>query len=175
MNVFYIPWFAGLISYIYKPATSSHSQPGLLKWRLWLGFFPDSRRFFPKIITHRDSRTEVPSDSWILQVPDLLNLTRFQLSWNIKQAREPKLIRLLFSCIIRRSAKCVIFIWMSSWMFPLPRNSIFHVENNSRHFSRIWQIRRFEGERFLPNSPTLAPRGSGLTLTIRFHEQNLEF
>jgi hypothetical protein len=38
MNVFYIPWFAGLISYIYKPATSSHSKLGHLKWRLWLGF-----------------------------------------------------------------------------------------------------------------------------------------
>jgi hypothetical protein len=34
-NVFYIPWFAGLISYIYKPVTSSHFKPRLLKWRLW--------------------------------------------------------------------------------------------------------------------------------------------
>jgi hypothetical protein len=75
------------------------------------------------------------------------------LSWNIQQTREPKLIRLLFLLIIRRSAKCVIFIWMSSWMFPLPRNSIFHVEDNSRHFSQIRQIRRFESERFLLNSP----------------------
>jgi hypothetical protein len=31
MNVFYI-------SYIYKPATSSHAKPGLLTQRLWLGF-----------------------------------------------------------------------------------------------------------------------------------------
>jgi hypothetical protein len=31
MNVFYITWFAGLISYIYKPATSSHAQPGLFR------------------------------------------------------------------------------------------------------------------------------------------------
>jgi hypothetical protein len=31
MNVFYIPWFAGLISYIYKHATSSHVKPGLLR------------------------------------------------------------------------------------------------------------------------------------------------
>jgi hypothetical protein len=29
MNVFYIPWFAGLISYIYEPATSSHFKPVL--------------------------------------------------------------------------------------------------------------------------------------------------
>jgi hypothetical protein len=27
MNVFYISWFAGLISYIYKPATSLHVEP----------------------------------------------------------------------------------------------------------------------------------------------------
>jgi hypothetical protein len=38
-NVFYIPWFAGLISYIYKSATSSHFKPALLKWCLWLDFF----------------------------------------------------------------------------------------------------------------------------------------
>jgi hypothetical protein len=31
MNVFYIPWFAGLISYIYKPAISSHAKPGLFR------------------------------------------------------------------------------------------------------------------------------------------------
>jgi hypothetical protein len=31
MNVFYI-------SYIYKPATSSHVKPELLRQRLWLGF-----------------------------------------------------------------------------------------------------------------------------------------
>jgi hypothetical protein len=37
MNVLYIPWFAGLITYIHKPATSSHAKPGLLKLRLWLG------------------------------------------------------------------------------------------------------------------------------------------
>jgi hypothetical protein len=37
MNVFYIPWFGGLISYIYRRATSSHVKPGLLRQRLWLG------------------------------------------------------------------------------------------------------------------------------------------
>jgi hypothetical protein len=34
------------------------------------------------------------------------------------------------------------------------------------------QTRRFEGVRFFPNSPTLAPWGSGLTPTIRFHENS---
>jgi hypothetical protein len=33
----YIPWFAVLISYIYKSAPSSHAKLGLLKLRLWLG------------------------------------------------------------------------------------------------------------------------------------------
>jgi hypothetical protein len=39
MNVFYVPWFAEMISYIYMSATSSHFKPGLLKRRIWLGFF----------------------------------------------------------------------------------------------------------------------------------------
>jgi hypothetical protein len=40
INVFYVPWFAGLISYFYKSATSSHVKPGLLRLHLWLGFIP---------------------------------------------------------------------------------------------------------------------------------------
>jgi hypothetical protein len=35
------------------------------------------------------------------------------------------------------------------------RNRTFHLEGDSRIYSRIRQIRRFEGVRFLPNSPTL--------------------
>jgi hypothetical protein len=46
------------------------------------------------------------------------------------------------------------------------QNRTFHPEGDSR----IQLIRCFEGVRFLPNSPTLAPRGSRLTPTIRFHE-----
>jgi hypothetical protein len=41
--------------------------------------------------------------------------------------------------------------------------------NRASH-SRIRQLQRFEGVRFLSNSPTLTPRVSGLTSTIRFHE-----
>jgi hypothetical protein len=46
--------------------------------------------------------------------------------------------------------------------------AMFSHPENSFHESR--QTRRFEGHRFLLNSPTLAPRGSGLTPPIRFHE-----
>jgi hypothetical protein len=38
-NVFSISWSTGLISHIYKLATSSHFKPGLLRWRLWLDLF----------------------------------------------------------------------------------------------------------------------------------------
>jgi hypothetical protein len=50
-NVFYIPWFTGLISYIYKLATSSHLKPGLLRWRLWLCSF-----LIPEFLFHEDHR-----------------------------------------------------------------------------------------------------------------------
>jgi hypothetical protein len=43
---------------------------------------------------------------------------------------------------------------------------INHPENLFHEFR---QTRRFEGGRFFLNSPTLAPRRSGLTPTIRFH------
>jgi hypothetical protein len=49
INVLYIPWFVGLNSYIYKPATSSHVKPGLLRLRLWLGFL-----LIPNYFIHGD-------------------------------------------------------------------------------------------------------------------------
>jgi hypothetical protein len=49
INVLYIPWFAGLNSYIYKSATSSHVKPGLLRLRLWLGFL-----LIPDCFIHED-------------------------------------------------------------------------------------------------------------------------
>jgi hypothetical protein len=48
-NVFYISWFTGLISYIYKLATSSHLKPTLLRWRLWLCSF-----LIPESLFHED-------------------------------------------------------------------------------------------------------------------------
>jgi hypothetical protein len=115
------------------------------------------------------------------QIPELC---RFLIPWTLPVSNRPKmdsrfanrsLIRLLFLCIIRRSAKMYeihqdFFMNVSfSW------NRTFHPEGDSRIFSRIRQIRRFEGVRFLPNSPTLAPRGSGLTPMIWFHEEISNF
>jgi hypothetical protein len=51
-NVFYILWFTGLISYIYKSVTNSHFKPGLLRWHFWLGFF-----LTPESLVHENHRS----------------------------------------------------------------------------------------------------------------------
>jgi hypothetical protein len=52
--------------------------------------------------------------------------------------------------------------------FKIPDlHRVNHLENSFHEFR---QTRCFEGDRFFLNSPTLAPRESGLTPTIRFHE-----
>jgi hypothetical protein len=43
MNVFCIPWFAGLNSYIYQPTTSSHAKPGLFEVMSLTWLSSDSR------------------------------------------------------------------------------------------------------------------------------------
>jgi hypothetical protein len=90
MNVFYIPCFVRLISYIYKRATNSHFKPGLLMWRLWLGFSQILEDLFPKIIIHRDSRIEVLPDLRTSQISTLLNFARFRSFLNVQQNCEPK-------------------------------------------------------------------------------------
>jgi hypothetical protein len=62
-NVFYISWFAGLISYIYNPATSSHFKSGLLKRHLWLASSRTPKSSFTKISALCDSRIKTPPDS----------------------------------------------------------------------------------------------------------------
>jgi hypothetical protein len=69
-NVFYTTWFAGLISYIYKPVTSSHFKPGLLKRRLWLGLF-----LTPEALIHENHRS-----LWLLNW-DSTRLPNFADSW----------------------------------------------------------------------------------------------
>jgi hypothetical protein len=77
MNVFYIPLFVGLISYIYKPATSSHFEHELLRWRLWLGLPSTIETWFMKITTRWDFRTEIPRASRISRVHEFLSLPDF--------------------------------------------------------------------------------------------------
>jgi hypothetical protein len=109
MSVFYIPWFAELISYIYKLATRSHLESGLLALLLWLGSFmtstPSSRRFAGKQLpalhrwnlrrsriitklTANSTRNRAFLSSWRSSKP-------FQ-TWNKKQTCEFMVIRRLF-------------------------------------------------------------------------------
>jgi hypothetical protein len=87
MNVFYIPWFVELISYIYKPATSSHFKPGLFETTSLTRLPWASEISFTKVITHRDSRTEVSEN---FQVDGFMRFTTFQSSRNKQQNYEPK-------------------------------------------------------------------------------------
>jgi hypothetical protein len=109
MNVFYIPWFAGPISHIYKPAISSHFKPRLfemtsLTWpsinfrnlfsrrssfirtpELWFLKLPEVRRFMTSWIH------QIP-DVWSSQVHDFLNLPdskcpKFASSWLLEFTR----------------------------------------------------------------------------------------
>jgi hypothetical protein len=92
MNVFYIPWFAEQTLYIYKPATSSHFKPGLLRWRLWLGFSST-----PKALFH-----ENPHFLWF---PNW-NSTRFP---NFADSRFPDSLRF----ILKQSEDLRIEVWFS--------------------------------------------------------------
>jgi hypothetical protein len=62
MNVFYI-------SYIYKPATSAHVKPGLLRQRLWLGFLLFANLLFIKTFTRYNLRTWSSVDFRFSQIP----------------------------------------------------------------------------------------------------------
>jgi hypothetical protein len=117
-NVFYIPWFAGLISYIYKSATI-HT----LNLDFWSDFF-DLASSWPRSSYSLKSPLTVIPELRLHQIPEL---RRFLIPWTSPISNHPEmdsrfanrsLIRLLFSCIIRRSAECMRFIRISSWIFP---------------------------------------------------------
>jgi hypothetical protein len=71
MNVFYIPWFAELITYIYKPATSSHFEPRLLMPRFWLSLPLTFDSSFAGVISYRDSWIGFPKShpKWSSSIP----------------------------------------------------------------------------------------------------------
>jgi hypothetical protein len=110
MNVFYIPWFAGLISYIYKLATSSHFKIELFEM-VSLTWLPRTFEVpFMNIITYRYSRTQA---SWNSRVRGFMSFTRFQSSWNKQQICEPKPNSAITSWNIRRLATRTELIRMS--------------------------------------------------------------
>jgi hypothetical protein len=102
-NVFYIPWFTGLISYIYKSTTGSLFKPGLLMWCLWLGSFLTleslihenhhslwlPNQYFTRFPNSADFWFQNFADSWFQNFADswLPELLRFRPSWNRQQIR----------------------------------------------------------------------------------------
>jgi hypothetical protein len=126
MNVFYIPWFTGLLSYIYKLDTSSHLKPELFEMTS-LTWLPLDRR---SSYSQKSPLTVIPG----LRLHQIPELRRFLIPWTSLVSNHPEmdsrfanrgLIRLLFSHIIRRLAKCMIFIRISSWMFPSHEIELF--------------------------------------------------
>jgi hypothetical protein len=107
----YNPWSAELISYIYKPATSSHLEPRLLRQHLWPGLPLTFDPSFMKIANHQDLWTELQnpqpkrSSLWPLKFPasQFPELAKFPSSLNEKQTYDPMLIRWLFRTILRVS------------------------------------------------------------------------
>jgi hypothetical protein len=98
-------------------------------------------------------------------------LRRFQSSWNGQRIHAKK------------PDSAIIFAhYLKTWKTlrnpsdsPHERPAFMKLELSFRRWStnlfhEYRQTRRFEGVRFSPNSPTLAPRGSELTLMIQFRE-----
>jgi hypothetical protein len=100
-NVFYTPWFAKLISHIYKSATSSHLEPGLLRLHLWLSLSSTFDSSFAIVVNHQDLWIELlhsqPKWGSLISLkfpsPQFPELAKFLLSWNKKQTCDLVLIR----------------------------------------------------------------------------------
>jgi hypothetical protein len=118
MNVFYIPWFAGLLSYMYMSATIHTFNPDF-----WSNVFDLASSWPPKLLSWKSPLIMV-AELRLHQIPEL---RRFLIHWTLPVFNHPEmdsrftnrsLIPLLFSRIIRRLAKCTRFIKISSRMFP---------------------------------------------------------
>jgi hypothetical protein len=162
MTVFFIP-------YIYKPATSSHSKPGLsrtttltlLHTSSWISLFVTSEPDFRQILEFPVSwsswlrRSEIPENR-VFATP---RLRRFEIPEN-RVFATPRLRRF-------ENTENRMFATSSLRRFKIPRNR--KCSAPEKHISGTSLDSTFRGWQVFLNSPTLAPRGSGLTPTIRFH------
>jgi hypothetical protein len=182
-NVFYILWFTGLISYIYKPATSSHLKSGLLRWHLWLCSFlipesllhedhrlcrlPNQISLIPrtsqipvfKTSQVPDSRSSQVSDSRSSQVPDLRKflipeLRRFQPSWNRQQIRTKEPDSAIIFAYYLKTWKHLKLIRIPSWMIRFHKTGIIIPIMICELTSRISANPTFWGCKVFPSSPT---------------------
>jgi hypothetical protein len=80
-NVFYISWFARLISYIYRPATSSHFKPDF-----WSDVFDLASPWPPKLYSWKSPLIGVPE----LRLLQTLELRRFLVSCTSPVSNHPE-------------------------------------------------------------------------------------
>jgi hypothetical protein len=142
-------------SEIFTSLPPVHTQnPDFLGRQLWLCFFASSW-ISPCRTSELDSR-QIPESAALrglrlrqLEVPGFCVFVTPRLP----RTKIPE-IRMFANLKLRRSL--------------IPENREFLVPE--KHISRTLSNSTFLGWRVFLNSPTLAPRGSGLTPTIRFHE-----
>jgi hypothetical protein len=147
MNVFYISWFTGLISYIHKPAISSHFKPWLLSWRLWLDSFLIPNLLFMKITAHCNSRIKTSPDSRTSQIPDfktsqflipelrrflIPELRGFQPPWNKQQIRTYELDSAIIFAYHLKAWKTLETHQDFFMNVSLSRNWTFYLKGDSR-------------------------------------------
>jgi hypothetical protein len=154
MNVLYIPWFVGLISYIYRPATSSHFKPELFEMTSLTWPPIDSRG-----LIHEDLHSSRLANLDSLIFPKssnscLTDFAGFHSPWNIQPTYNPRSIRRSSRTMLEDSQ-----IMQNRQHFFANISLLWSRFSALRHIHEyyLWirQLWRSKGERFLPNSPTL--------------------
>jgi TFIIF-interacting CTD phosphatase-like protein len=117
-----------------------------------------------RINTSPDSRTPQISDSRTLQIPDsrtsqILDSRNFSdfdhPEIDSRFAHRSQIRPLLFA--FYQKVSMMYEIHQDFFMnVAFSRNRASFSEGNLQIYPRVWQIRRFEGVRFFPNSPTVS-------------------
>jgi hypothetical protein len=142
MNVFYIPWFTGLTSYIYKSATSSHSKPGLFEMTSLTWLLHDLRISYswrtPLIVISESGLQPIP-ELRRFQLPEFCRflvpgLHRFNHPEIDSKFTRRSQIRLLFFAYYWKAWK-ILETYQDPFMnVPLSRNWSPHLEDDSRTY-----------------------------------------
>jgi threonyl-tRNA synthetase len=143
---------------------------GLTTSRLRRFKIPD----FHSFATSELRRFEIPylhsfvtSELRRLKIPDLHSFTTSEL----RRVKIPDLHSFATS-ELRRFKILDLHSFATSELRRFTISDLHRVNHPENSFHEFRQTRRFEGNSFFLNCPTLAPRGSGLTATIRFHENH---
>jgi hypothetical protein len=143
---------------------------GLTTSRLRRFKIPD----FHSFATSELRRFEIPylhsfvtSELRRLKIPDLHSFTTSEL----RRVKIPDLHSFATS-ELRRFKILDLHSFATSELRRFTISDLHRVNHPKNSFHEFRQTRRFEGNSFFLNCPTLAPRGSGLTATIRFHENH---